>query len=635
MNQTVSVPNGVGSLLSVAPVPGSAVAGAVSTASPGAMPPSFGDSLRQAQHVSVADRQDSGGQASSVSKQDGQNLPGSGQLLPAGVAESAETAVVQVVADAVAEVAVRVDERSRLQQLSSSDSAAAQASDESGDDTLRQIDQYRRADLAVAVDSALKQLAGVAGRAVGNADSAGAKGHSVASAATAASFESQWMPPTQAESDIQAAHMASLTSAAGLEKNTTFLNEIVPALPVAGGFVSGGTESITLGETGDSGASAVSRLEGRFEAAGAGGGQSSAAPLSLSAAVIKADDRSPVQSGLEPLMESNAASFATESLARQEEVVANDRQLHEMKSVTPAVQNLPVGEIAAQAASAVQSAVRSADRDVDSVVQNRSEKGQGVSVTVEGLPLTPSQESNKQQPARQPNDVLLTQTQAQAQAQSATATPQSLAQSQLDGQLSADSIREKLKAVGAESDKTSVGIESAVRSEGRQESQLTSFADSLAAASRGARPMQEVSQLTMPHGAKPGEPAWSQAVNDRVMVMASKNGQFADIKLDPPELGSLQVRLHLKNDQVSVVFNTPHASVREALEQNMPRLREMFADQGLNMSDSSVEDHSRGQQRDESGSGGSSFASYQGDVVDEGRVDVVRGESLSLVDYYA
>ncbi|WP_417223785.1 flagellar hook-length control protein FliK [Amphritea sp.] len=172
------------------------------------------------------------------------------------------------------------------------------------------------------------------------------------------------------------------------------------------------------------------------------------------------------------------------------------------------------------------------------------------------------------------------------------------------------------------------------KQEPRQESSLTSFADSLAALSKPTRTVQEPLQTSMPQGVKPGMPSWGPAVNDRVMLMASKNGQFAEIQLDPPELGSLQVKLHLKNDQVSVVFNTPHGSVREALEQNMPRLREMFAEQGLNLSESSVEDQSGGQQRDQS-EPGTAFAGYQNDNADESRVESVVTESLSLVDYYA
>ena len=207
------------------------------------------------------------------------------------------------------------------------------------------------------------------------------------------------------------------------------------------------------------------------------------------------------------------------------------------------------------------------------------------------------------------------------------ATGQLVAQA---GQSNAEHIRSSLKSSGGDK---AASLELSGRSESRQEGSLTGFADSLAAASKSTRTAQESPQV-MPQGVKPGTPSWGQAVNDRVMLMASKNGQFAEIQLDPPELGSLQVKLHLKNDQVSVVFTTPHGSVRESLEQNMPRLREMFADQGFNLSESSVEDQS-GQQRDESQSGSASFAGYSNGSADEGQDESAVTESLSLVDYYA
>ncbi|MDI3322884.1 flagellar hook-length control protein FliK [Pontibacterium granulatum] len=133
-----------------------------------------------------------------------------------------------------------------------------------------------------------------------------------------------------------------------------------------------------------------------------------------------------------------------------------------------------------------------------------------------------------------------------------------------------------------------------------------------------------------------GSPAWNQALNERVMVMTAQNNQIAEIQLDPPELGSLKVRLHVGQDQVSVSFTSPHASVRDAVEQGMPRLREMMEQQGLNLGESSVNDQSS-----ESGEDGGRqrFASQndaEGPVGSEEAVSApVSGEALSLVDYYA
>ncbi len=375
-----------------------------------------------------------------------------------------------------------------------------------------------------------------------------------------------------------------------------------------------------------------------------GAGQTPVNSLSVNSTLAQPDSQPtapPVMPGPVVSNTQDEAEAPQPDIRQREAVAAHNQQAG---TVNPSVSSVPPvpDEVAAQAAVFVQGAVKGAEQNPESVSPPRADGYQRVSL--DGVATQAQQDSAGQQSARQQNDVLVAQAPSQSQpvtaqpaSQSQTAPGQPVPHPQVEAQLSADSLREKLKASAAEGDKSSGSIESASRTEARQESLLTSFADSLAAASRAARPMQDASQLVMPHGLRPGEQAWSQAVNDRVMLMASKNGQFADIQLDPPELGSLQVRLHLKNDQISVVFNTPHGTVREALEQNMPRLREMFADQGLNLSDSSVEDQSRGQQRDGSDPDSRSpFVGYQNDaVVDAGREEMVQGESLSLVDYYA
>lgn len=166
-----------------------------------------------------------------------------------------------------------------------------------------------------------------------------------------------------------------------------------------------------------------------------------------------------------------------------------------------------------------------------------------------------------------------------------------------------------------------------------------SFAASLASSAERSGKVTAESQIaTLPNGVKPGMPAWNQAINERIVMLSSQNGRFVEIQLDPPELGSLQVKLQIKNDQVSVVFNTPHGSVREALEQGLPRLREMFEEQGLNLADSSVEDQGAGQQeaKDEADQQFAS-SSYRGfdDGAEADSVEAVQQASLSLVDYYA
>ena len=89
-------------------------------------------------------------------------------------------------------------------------------------------------------------------------------------------------------------------------------------------------------------------------------------------------------------------------------------------------------------------------------------------------------------------------------------------------------------------------------------------------------------------------PEWPTAMAEKLTQMASQNLRFAEIQLDPPELGPVQVRVAVHHDQVSVSFQAASSAVREALDQGQQRLRDMFADEGLNLVDVDVRD--QGQQ---------------------------------------
>ncbi|MBT3144361.1 flagellar hook-length control protein FliK [Neptunomonas phycophila] len=169
----------------------------------------------------------------------------------------------------------------------------------------------------------------------------------------------------------------------------------------------------------------------------------------------------------------------------------------------------------------------------------------------------------------------------------------------------------------------------------RAETSLSGLTQAASALNRTSTPVQ----MNMPAGMNPGQPGWSEAMSERV-VWASKQGvQTATLQLDPPELGSLQVKLHITHDQVSVSFSSPHASVRDSVEQSMPRLKEMLEEQGLSLGESSVNDQgasSSDRDRDEQTGVASRDGRY--DASREEGAEVSENEnksSLSLVDYYA
>jgi flagellar hook-length control protein FliK len=85
-----------------------------------------------------------------------------------------------------------------------------------------------------------------------------------------------------------------------------------------------------------------------------------------------------------------------------------------------------------------------------------------------------------------------------------------------------------------------------------------------------------------------GERGWDQGLGDKLVWMASQKHQVAELHLNPPDLGPLKITLTLDHDQASAQFVSAHASVREAIEAAMPRLREMLADGGITLGNTSV-----------------------------------------------
>ncbi|MDN5753566.1 MAG: flagellar hook-length control protein FliK [Nitrosospira sp.] len=85
-----------------------------------------------------------------------------------------------------------------------------------------------------------------------------------------------------------------------------------------------------------------------------------------------------------------------------------------------------------------------------------------------------------------------------------------------------------------------------------------------------------------------GAAGWDNALGQKVLWMVSSQQQVAELNLNPPDLGPLQVVLSLSNDQASATFVSQHADVRQALEAALPRLKEMMAESGISLAETTV-----------------------------------------------
>ena len=85
---------------------------------------------------------------------------------------------------------------------------------------------------------------------------------------------------------------------------------------------------------------------------------------------------------------------------------------------------------------------------------------------------------------------------------------------------------------------------------------------------------------------------WGDEFSQKITWLASSNqDQTAELHLNPPQLGPLDVVLKVSGDQATALFTSPHAAVREAIEQAMPKLRDMLADSGIMLGNATVSDH--------------------------------------------
>lgn len=239
------------------------------------------------------------------------------------------------------------------------------------------------------------------------------------------------------------------------------------------------------------------------------------------------------------------------------------------------------------------------------------------------------------------------------------------AQAQADGELTAAQNfaagMASMLDVQADKDSTSQGGEKAFSgliddglkdlTSATSDTRVDDFANRLAALTQAATPKTAnavpVNQPIAMH-----QSGWTEEVVNRVMYLSSANLKAADIQLQPAELGRLDIRVNMVPDQqTQVTFMSAHPSVREALDSQMHRLRDMFNQQGMGQVDVNVADQNRGwqgqqgqEQAQQGQSGRTSAAGGRLDSMDEelapASVDEVAAQTTSVigssaVDYYA
>jgi flagellar hook-length control protein FliK len=90
------------------------------------------------------------------------------------------------------------------------------------------------------------------------------------------------------------------------------------------------------------------------------------------------------------------------------------------------------------------------------------------------------------------------------------------------------------------------------------------------------------------------KPEGQQQLTEKVRWMINSRNITAEIKLDPPDLGGMNIKVNLSGDSASVSFVVQSQHARYALDQAVPRLREMLEEHGIELGQSSVQQESAG-----------------------------------------
>ena len=89
---------------------------------------------------------------------------------------------------------------------------------------------------------------------------------------------------------------------------------------------------------------------------------------------------------------------------------------------------------------------------------------------------------------------------------------------------------------------------------------------------------------------------WSNDFARQLTTLAGNGATHtAELSLNPPDLGPLRISISVSDNVAQAVFMSPHAAVRQAVENALPQLQQTLANAGISLGQASVSDQSNRQ----------------------------------------
>lgn len=131
---------------------------------------------------------------------------------------------------------------------------------------------------------------------------------------------------------------------------------------------------------------------------------------------------------------------------------------------------------------------------------------------------------------------------------------------------------------------------------------------------------------------------WGDKFSEHIVWLGKNDIQSALIKINPEELGPLEISVKVSKDSTSVTILSHSIQARDIVDQALPRLREMMAEQGLNLTDVQVSADQRSSQFSQNSSNQDSQNEYSFGREAEEEVQMITSAKKppkGLVDYFA
>jgi flagellar hook-length control protein FliK len=91
---------------------------------------------------------------------------------------------------------------------------------------------------------------------------------------------------------------------------------------------------------------------------------------------------------------------------------------------------------------------------------------------------------------------------------------------------------------------------------------------------------------------------WGDKVAGKLTWLTARNMSVAEIHLTPPDMGPMEVKVQVQQEQANITVHSANPVVREQLELHSHRLRDMLSDQGISLENFDVSDSGSDQTRD-------------------------------------